>query len=94
VSGSRCPGVSVGLGAEPRPSSFALLAPEFPRTRFGGNSSKCIKTAAAEEHDYYRSLPPRLLGSVLPSQPKSSTLASLKLAAVCNAGRILMQIAA
>jgi hypothetical protein len=38
VSGSRCPGVSVGLGAEPRPSSFALLAPEFPRRTLLGSS--------------------------------------------------------
>ena len=67
---------------------------EFPRIEFAGNSSQCIKTEADEEHDYYCSLQPRILGSVLPSQPKKSLLPSLKLAAVCNAGRILMQDAA
>jgi hypothetical protein len=45
------------------------LATEFPRISFAGNSSRCIKTAVAEEHDYYCSLPALTLGSVLLSQP-------------------------
>src|SRR5215208_7912134 len=67
---------------------------EFPRIVFAGNSSQCIKTEADEEHDYYRSLLLPILGSVLPSQFESSVLPSLRLAAACNAGRILMQTAA
>ena len=39
---------------------------EFPRSPFGGNSPHCIKTAVAVEQDYPRSLPPRILGRVLP----------------------------
>jgi hypothetical protein len=35
---------------------------------FGGKSPRCIKTEAAEGHDYYRSLPIPIFGSVLPSQ--------------------------
>jgi hypothetical protein len=34
---------------------------------FGGNSSRCIKRAAVEGHDHYRSLPMPILGSILPS---------------------------
>src|SRR5215204_1985762 len=43
------------------------VAFEFPRMRFAGNSSRCIKPAATEGHDYYRSIPAPILGRVLPS---------------------------
>jgi hypothetical protein len=61
---------------------------------FGGNSPRCIKTDASEGHGYYRSLLLRVLGSVLPPQPKRSSHLSLELAAVCNVVRILMHDAA
>jgi hypothetical protein len=41
--------------------------PWFLRIVVGGNSPCCIKTAAAEGHDYYRSLPAPVVGGVLPS---------------------------
>jgi hypothetical protein len=47
-----------------------LLYPEFPKIIFAGNSSRCIKTAIYEGHQYYRSLPMLNLYSGLPSQPK------------------------
>ena len=59
-----------------------------------GNSSRCIKTVAAEGDNHYHSLPAPTLGRFLPSHTKRSLLSSLEIAAVCNAGRILMQIAA
>ena len=70
------------------------MALEFPRMGFAGNSSHCIKTEVAEGHDYDHSLPVPILGSFLPYWPKRSTLPSVRLAAICNAGRILMQNAA
>jgi hypothetical protein len=37
---------------------------EFPRIEFAGNSSPCIKTEAAEGHDYYRSPSLLIIGHV------------------------------
>ena len=59
-----------------------------------GNSSRCIKTVAAEGDNHYHSLPAPTLGRFLPSHTKRSLLSSLEIAAVCNAGRILMHMAA
>jgi hypothetical protein len=50
------------------PLIIGLFSLEFPRIEFAGNSSQCIKTAAAEGYDYSRSLPALLLGGVLPFQ--------------------------
>jgi len=88
----RCPG-SLIAPALFMPSEF-LTGAQFPRTLFGDNSSRCIKTDVAEGHDHARSLPMPIPGGVLPSQPKRSVLPSLGLAAVCNGGRILKQDAA
>jgi hypothetical protein len=62
----------------------------FPRLSIGENSPHCVRTAAPDGHDYYRSLPAPILGSVSLFQYKRSVLPSLGLAAVCSAGRILM----
>ena len=61
-------------GSNPPLSASYIVTPEdgtrkpwFLRIVVGGNSPRCIKTAAAEGHDYYRSLPAPVLDGVLPS---------------------------
>ena len=53
---------------------LALSIPLFSENVICENQSNCIKTAAPEVHNYYRSLLAHLLGLVLLSQPKRSVL--------------------
>jgi hypothetical protein len=71
-----------------------MYAAEFPRIEFAGNSSHCIKLEVKKEQDYYFSLPVPIFRNVLPFQIRRLALPSLTLAVTCNAGRILMQLAA
>src|SRR5215217_8118814 len=56
---------------------ISVPAAQFPRIIFGGNSSHCIKLEVGEGQDYCRSHLAPILGSVLPSYAKRSTLQTL-----------------
>ncbi len=68
--------------------------PSFRECDIAGNSTHCIKTAASKGQDCDRGSRCSSLASFLPFYSKRLVLPSLRLVAICNVSRILMQIAA